>query len=314
VRVAVVDLGSNSFRVVVADIGAGQEMTRHFTRGEHLHLAASAALQGAIPRERVEVAVGVATELVGLAQVWECDLVRVTATSVFREAANGAEVLDQIGQAIGLPIEMVDDQDEAALALNGALWGFGAREPLLVADLGGGSLELATGRPESPPDWLGSLPLGVSRLAAIHAPAERLRSDHRIHLDAHVAASVAPLRPLVDRFRERRLVVVGGTARALGHLLGTWRHGSNPPSVHGLTFTAGDLARVIDRLGRLDVEARRRVPGVKPRRARLLPVGACIIRQTMRSLGLSTGVVGETGMREGLLLQTWADAAVAEVA
>lgn len=313
-RAAVLDLGSNSFRVVVADVDADQTMTRQFTRGEHLHLAATAARQGGIPAERAEVAASIAAELVELAQAWECDVIRVTATSVFREASNGAEVLDLIGQRIGLPIEVIGDQDEAALALAGALWGFGAREPLLVADLGGGSLELATGRPGSPPDWLGSLPLGVSRLAAVHAPAERLRSDHRIHLDAHVAASVAPLRPLVDRFRERRLVLVGGTARALGHLLGTWRRGSNPPSVHGLAVTSGDLARVIDRVGRLDVEARRRIPGVKPRRARLLPVGACVIRQTMRSLGISSAVVGETGMREGMLLRLGHEAAVAEVA
>ena len=76
----------------------------------------------------------------------------------------------------------------------------------------------------------------------------------------------------------------------------------------------GDLTRIIDRLGRLDVEGRLRVPGVKPRRARLLPVGATILRQTMRSLSISRAVVGETGLREGVLLDTAARAQVASVA
>ena len=100
------------------------------------------------------------------------------------------------------------------------------------------------------------------------------------------------------------MVIVGGTARALGQLLATWREGTGPRTVHGLTLTTGDLARVVDRMGRLDVEGRRRIPGVKPRRARLLPVGAAILRQMMRSLGVSRASIGETGLREGLLLDT----------
>lgn len=298
------DLGSNSFRIVVADVSDDQTMARLFTRGEHLHLAASVARHGRIPAERAELAATAATDLSRLMAAWECERLRVVATSVFREAANGSQVVDRISELIGVPVEILGGQDEAAHALTGALWGFGAAEPLMVADLGGGGLELATGTPDRPPDWLGSLPLGVSRLAALMTPEERLRPHHRVHLEAHVAASMAPLRPLVDRFRERPLVIVGGTGRALGQLLATWREGSGPRTVHGLTLTTGDLARVVDRMGRLDLDGRRRIPGVKPRRARLLPVGAAILRQVMRSLGVSRAAVGETGLREGLLLDT----------
>jgi exopolyphosphatase/guanosine-5'-triphosphate,3'-diphosphate pyrophosphatase len=311
VRVGVLDLGGNSFRVVVADVDADQGMTRQFTRGEHLHLAASVACHGRVPADRADAAMRVAEELMTLVDAWECDRVRIVATSAFRDAANGPVVLEHMARELGVSAILLSEQDEAAHTLAGAQWGFGAIEPLIVADLGGGSLNLATGQPNSPPDWLGSLPLGVSRLGALLTPEERLRSHHRVHLDAHVAASVTPLRPLVERYQERPMVVVGGTARAIGYLVSTWRNGGQPATVHGVNITMGDLTRIIDRLGRLDVEGRLRVPGVKPRRARLLPVGATILRQAMRALSISRAVVGETGLREGVLLDTAARAQVA---
>jgi len=317
VRCGCIDIGSNTTRLLVAEgtRGAGGEGTlrelvteRAFTR-----VGASRAADGRIPAATIErVAEAVAGQLRTARQYGAEDVVAV-ATAAIRDAPNRDELAAAVARAAGVRLRVLSGEAEARLGFLGATRALGesaARgaaatggrseggadpgagpdsdpdpDTVAVADVGGGSTELAVGSPDGEVAWWSSLPVGSSVLAGAH-----LRSDPPAAAELDRArASVAEAFAGLDPPPVARAVAVGGTATSLHRLVGPELTAAT--LAHGLELLcASPAALAAVRLG-LDTE-----------RVRLLPAGMVVLEAICARLRRTLCVVGG-GLREGVLLE-----------
>ncbi len=299
-RMAVMDLGSNSFHLLVADID-GSTLTPVFREREMLHLGEVVARLGRLTDESVDAAVAVVERFADHVRRHGVERSLAVATSALRDARDPDVVLARLGRAAGTHVRVLDGASEARHAYRGARASIAiGDEPALVLDLGGGSLELAVGTGADVSHAL-SVPVGVGRLRALveHDPPRR-REVRRIA--AEVREHLEPVRPAIDRAGPRTTVALGGTVRALARVFtattGTWV----PTTVNHLEITTGDLRRLRDQLVEVDDDTRTRVPGVQQRRADHLHVAAIVLTEALETLGVDRITISDWGLREGLLL------------
>ncbi|RPH83842.1 MAG: exopolyphosphatase [Candidatus Rokuibacteriota bacterium] len=304
-RVATIDLGSNTVRLLVADVEPGRrgwrvvEADQCVTRlGEGL--AASGRL-GLAPAERTAAVV---TEYVGRARRARADRVVIVATSAVREAANGRDFAAALDRATGERVSIVSGDEEAALTLAGVLGGLeGGDAPgaeTLVFDIGGGSTEYIRARGREPLGVI-SLRLGVVDLAERYpfpGPVDRPRYDL---MHAEIAGRLA--REVPARIRVGtlgRLVGTAGTATTLAALdleLTTY----DPGRVQGHVLARAAIEALRDRLGGLTLAERAALPCLEPGRADLIVAGIAIVLATLDLTGAPEMVVSDWGLREGIL-------------
>ena len=307
-RSAVLDLGSNSFHVLVADV-EGPRIVPVLREREMLHLGATVARHGTVPPDQRARAAATVAHLATLARRSGAERPLAVATSALRDAANGEAVLGELATAARAPIRVLDGDAEARLAYLGVRAAVALRgEPVLVLDLGGGSLEFATGIAER---LLGtcSVRLGASRLSTLIAsdpPASHELDALHAHIDGELDAVVDG----VQASAPAATVAVGGTVRALARIVAARRGVWLPSTLNMLEVTTAELGEVRDQLLGRDLAGRLEVPGMKARRADHVHVAAVVLTRALERLGITTVTVSDWGLREGLLLDTHGSAGV----
>ncbi|MGQ0744950.1 MAG: Ppx/GppA phosphatase family protein [Acidimicrobiales bacterium] len=304
-RVAVVDLGSNSFHLAVFDpavFDAGLGSMRVVARQkELLGLGAVVARFGHIPPDdaaRSTVALG---RLVTAARESGAETLIVAATAALRDAANGEDVVMAMERATGVSVRVLSGHEEAHLVFSSVAHRRPADAgPLVCLDLGGGSLEVAAGR-GLVPEVLASTGLGASQLTARFVasdpptPAEMAAVSHR------AASRLGPIGAGLAHLGAAQGVVSGGIARDLARLVAARR--SVPTTWSEVALTAAELNRLAGELARCTTAARIALPGISVARAAGAPVGAAVLAAAVEHLGLGWLTVGRFGVREGLVLE-----------
>lgn len=302
VRVAVLDLGSSSFHLLVAD--ARSDGSIHAVSRERAALALGHHLDGSgtIPSERGSAALDAARHLVDLARRAGADRVEVVATSALRDARNGAALVAAIEAEVDLPVRLLSGAEEAHLAFLGMRGSVVFPEPPAVAlDLGGGSLELVvTGDDEVSAT---STQLGVNRLLAEFVQDDRPvpTASERKALRARVAEELHATRELRSAAIGDRAVAAGGTVRALARLAS--EHRGSVMSINQLRLDRRDLGALTDEILESTMDTRLGWSGVSTRRAELLPVGAVVLCAVLDEMGVDSITVSEWGLREGAVLE-----------
>jgi exopolyphosphatase / guanosine-5'-triphosphate,3'-diphosphate pyrophosphatase len=299
-RCSVLDLGSNSFHVLVADL-EGHAISPVLREREMLHLGRTVATHGEVPEGERDRAVATVAHLSELARRAGATEELAVATAALRDASNGSDVIAALESAAGIPIRILDGQEEGRLAYLGVRASVAIPgEPVLVLDLGGGSLELAIGRGASTL-WSISSPLGASALSAT-VPSGRLRKRDVAALEQRVEEELATAVWPVTEHAHDTAVAVGGTVRALARIAAA-RHGAwLPASVNQLTLSLDDLATLRTELSEVELDERRTIPGVQDRRADHIHVAAVVLHTALRTVGVEAVTVSDWGLREGLLL------------
>jgi exopolyphosphatase/guanosine-5'-triphosphate,3'-diphosphate pyrophosphatase len=178
--------------------------------------------------------------------------------------------------------------------------------PALGLDLGGGSFEVAVGRGREVV-LATSAPVGATRLQGELATGDPLTETDRAAIRTRTAEALVPVRAALAPWPAvaARTVVSGGTARALARLA-TARTRGRPSGrsneVNQVELPAHQVAELASRLAGLDLRGRLALPGMPPRRAPMLPLGAAILETFAQELGVDHFVVSEWGLREGALL------------
>ncbi len=290
-RCAVVDVGSNSVRLVVFE-GQTRNPLPIFNEKAVLRLGRGLAVSGRMDEEAMAQALTVLRRYHAVARAMGAGTVEALATSAVREAANGPDFVERIrAEMPELPVRVLSGAEEATLSAAGVLCGIPSADGVL-ADIGGGSLEvvrLATGSARA----VQTLRLGVIRLAE-RAGGDVLRA--RAIAEAELAGV-----PWLGEGEERDLYLVGGAWRALArvHMAQT---GYPLAIVHHYTIRrdeARDLAGVIAGAGRRALE---RLPGVARRRIEDLPFAAVVLRRLLRAVAPRRVVFSANGLREGWFL------------
>jgi exopolyphosphatase / guanosine-5'-triphosphate,3'-diphosphate pyrophosphatase len=283
-RVAVVDIGTNSTRLLVADVrdGGVEELDRRsvVTRlGEDVD--ATGRLADAA-QERVFERLGEYAESI---ERHDCERRLAVLTSAVRDADNGAAFADAVRERFGLDARTLSGDEEARLTYLGATAARNAgAEPLLVVDIGGGSTELVTGA-------RGEMHFHVSTQAGVVRHTERfLRGDPpaREDVDAlarDVRAVFEEAVPAEVRERVRAAVAVAGTATSVA-AIDAGIEPYDPARVEGAVVRAFRLAEISATLVALPLEERRAVPGLHPDRAPTIVAGTILLRQVLEAFGL----------------------------
>lgn len=308
-RCAVLDLGSNSFHLLVADVEASTVMPVRRER-EMLHLGRALARHGRIPLDLEVRAVATVERLADLARRSGAQHVVAVGTEALRGPERAALVA-RLGEAAGTPISILDGTEEARLSYLGARASIDVeQEPTLVIDLGGGSLELAIGAGDRIL-WASSLPLGASRLTAMLDPLDQLDPDdvegpvtpeQLERLRAHIDEELDTITSIVASHAPRTVLAVGGTVRALARLLAVRADRWLPATVNQAPLRLEELAPAVLDLTSVGTADRTRMPGVKSRRADHLHVAAMVLESALRHLGGGHARVSDWGLREGVLL------------
>jgi len=295
IRVAAVDLGTNSTRLLVADVDGDRvdEVARRLeiTRlgegvDERLRL-----LPLPIARTR-NCLMGFRRELEGLG----AERMLAFATSAVRDAENGEAFLGEVEWSYGFTTRLLSGEDEALLTFRGVTAERPAEEGMLIVDIGGGSTELVLGGSEGVA-FHKSLDLGCVRLT------ERFGDD----LDA----CAAHVRDVLPELEATHVIGVAGTVTALAALnLGLVEYDSE--RVHGHRLAAAAAEAQLERLASLSSEDRRRVPGLEPERAPVIVAGAVILTGILARYGLDELEVSEHDILHGAALEAAALPATAE--
>jgi len=286
VRRACIDIGSNTTRLLVAEVDRARLEAVHQERA-FTHLAVTRRADGMIsPAKLAEVAAVVARQL-QTARRLGCAEVHVVATAGIRRAANGRELAVAVRDACGLEVRVLSGAEEARLAFIGAAraCGAGLDGQLGVADVGGGSCELVVGRPPDQIGWSVSLALGSGELTRRHLHSDPPKDAQISRARAEVEAAMADVEPPPPA----HAVAVGGSATSLARLAGE-------------TLDDDALATALGALCRAPSSTLARRLGLDRQRVRLLPAGVLILWAAAERFHLPLTVAGG-GLREGVLLE-----------
>ena len=305
-RIAAIDIGTNSFHLLVAAVDpklrtfriiqAEKATTRLGERDPETGELTEAAMQRGLETLR---------QFRDLAASHRVEQIVTAATSAVREAPNGRDFLQTILDDLGMEVDLVSGPEEARLIYLGVLSGmpFGDR-PHLLLDIGGGSTELILA------DGRDARALTSTRVGAVRLQRDFVRDDpmppqRRSFLQAFIQGS---LEPAVDKVRRRIkpgetpvLVATSGTAMAIGSLAASEKE-RPPRKLHGYRVTRQSLNQVVDRLITMTPAQRRELAPINDRRAEIIVPGALILQTTMKMLGVEEFVLSERALREGLIV------------
>ena len=305
-RIAAIDIGTNSFHLLVAAVDpklrtfriiqAEKATTRLGERDPETGELTAAAMQRGLETLR---------QFRDLAASHRVEQIVTAATSAVREAPNGRDFLQTILDDLGMEVDLVSGPEEARLIYLGVLSGmpFGDR-PHLLLDIGGGSTELILA------DGRDARALTSTRVGAVRLQRDFVRDDpmppqRRSFLQAFIQGS---LEPAVDKVRRRIkpgetpvLVATSGTAMAIGSLAASEEE-RPPRKLNGYRVTRQSLNQVVDRLITMTPAQRRELAPINDRRAEIIVPGALILQTTMKMLGVEEFVLSERALREGLIV------------
>jgi exopolyphosphatase/guanosine-5'-triphosphate,3'-diphosphate pyrophosphatase len=301
-RLAALDLGSNSFHLIVVDARADGSFETLLREREMLRLGDAVARHGRIPDDDCDLAEATVGRLNALAQAMDVEETVACATSAIREAENGSELVDRIESETGVRVRVISGKDEARLI-------FGAVRasvvidpgPALCLDLGGGSLEITVGD-SAGLLWSTSLKLGVGRLGADLRSDPPSPGDVR-RLRKRLLAALRPVAHAVADLQPRMVVVSSGTLVTLVRMAVAQKTGEVPPSVNQLRVRAKDLTAVHRRIMAAPSVERARMPGLDGRRADQLPAGSTLLLAVLELFELAEVTVSGWALREGMILE-----------
>jgi len=301
-RLGVLDVGSNTVHLLIVDAHRGGHPDPVRSHKNELRLAELLRPDGSLGEHGTEVLCQAVVEAKKAAQEEGVEDLVAFATSAVRDATDSAEVLAAVRTRSGVDLLVLPGEDEARMTFLAVRRWFGwSSGRLLCLDIGGGSLELATGRDEEPEVAL-SLPLGAGRLTrerlAGDPPSrksvEAVRSLARMHLQA--------VRPqLIAGGQAHRGVVTSKTFRSLARLDGAapYDRGARVPR----RLRRSGLARIVEQLTPMTATARSALPGVSPSRAHQLLAGAVVAHEALDVFGLEEVSVCPWALREGVILR-----------
>jgi exopolyphosphatase/guanosine-5'-triphosphate,3'-diphosphate pyrophosphatase len=293
VAVGVIDVGSNSVRLLVAAVRDGTLIP---LCEERVRLALGDDIErfGRISREKLRKTTRAARAYTLLAREHGVRRLDVVVTAPGRQSANARELLRELTLATAAPVRVLSADEEGKLAYEGAMSGL-AELPrtLAVCDVGGGSTEAVVGVPGSGPVWLRSFDIGAVRLTRRYLTADppqpRAIAQARAAIESILAGTVPPLC--------ERALATGGTPRALR-------------KVSGERLGRDELGGALETLASAPAQVIAAEFGIDKRRARLLPAGTLILAEMQRRLVVPLEVA-DAGLREGAALAMLAESRAA---
>jgi len=291
-RVAVIDIGSNTARLLVADVDGTLEPVRE--ERTYLGLAADILRHGSVSPPKLDDAATVAGRYARLAERLDADDVAAVVTAPGRQGRASAELVAALTKAVGQPVSVLSAVEEGRFAFLGATARLEADGGIVaVCDVGGGSTQIAVGSPDEDPAWVRSVDIGSLRLTrralSGETPTTKAVARARDEVDRVFAGLTPPL--------PQSAYATGGSARALGKVVGP-------------RLGAEELAVALHVVSERSTRLLAKTFDLSPARANTLVAGTLLLAATQRLLGVPL-IVARAGVRDGVAISLLEQAAVA---
>jgi exopolyphosphatase/guanosine-5'-triphosphate,3'-diphosphate pyrophosphatase len=297
-RVAAIDCGTNSIRLLIADVVDGS-LTDMARRMEIVRLGEGVDRTGrlsdaALARTRTAL-LGYAAEIAELG----IGRVRMCATSASRDASNAADFRDMVRRVLGVEPEVITGEQEARLSFTGAVAGLAARPPYLIVDIGGGSTEFVTGT--GGVEHAISMDIGCVRMTERHLHDDPPGAAQIEAATADITAAVDTALAAVPGRAARTLIGLAGTVTTVTALaLGLPEYDAE--RIHHARVSHDAVAKVTADLLGMTVAERRALPVMHPGRADVIGAGALILRIVLERSGHPAVVASEHDILDGIAL------------
>jgi exopolyphosphatase/guanosine-5'-triphosphate,3'-diphosphate pyrophosphatase len=301
-RIAAIDIGTNSVHMIVAEVRADMSFEVIDREKEMVRLGAG-GLDGRTLTEAAMVpALRVLAKFKRLIDAHRVDEIRATATSAIREARNGGEFLAALERQTGIRARVITGVVEARLVHQAAMYGVDAGGGrAVVIDIGGGSTEVTLGTAASI-QLSRSFKVGSIRLTERFVKSDPLAENHERRLLKHIRARMDGFLDEVKAAGFDRVIVTSGTALAVAQVALEAAGRNERASLHHRSLSSANLHRARKTLVSLDLARRLRLPGMDPRRGDLIVAGAILLDTIVRRLGATEITLCEYALREGIVL------------
>ncbi len=291
-RVATIDIGTNTVLLLVAEGGSGESLRAVAERATITRLGEGVDRTRELSPAALERTTDCLAAYAAVIRELRAERVAVVGTSAMRDARGGEAVKDAVRALLGVEARVISGREEARLTFRGALSGMPVEgSQAVVFDIGGGSTEVVVGRTSEPLElsFAESFDVGSVRLTERHG-------EDAAAVSAAARAAFAGLRPVAAGTVP---VGIAGTMTTLAAVeLGLVPY--DGARVHGHTMSRASLEAVVRSLASLDVEARRRVPGMEPKRADVIVAGGRLALALLEQWSVDAIRVSDRGVRWGL--------------
>ncbi len=297
-RLGVLDVGSNTIHLQVMDAHPGARPTPTTNYKVELRLTEYLDVSGAISAGGIQLLNDAIEEAVAHARVNETDEILAFATSALREANNGGQIIADINKKHEIDLQVLNGDDEASMTfLAVRRWLGWSAGKLLVLDIGGGSLEIASGIDENPEATI-SLPLGAARLTREFLNGDPYSAKGIKALEKHAEEVLKDSMPNSLRSHDAdHFVATSKTFRTLARICAQW-YGDNPKFIERKSLNSA-MPRLIE----MTNKSRAELPGVSANRAQQIVAGGIVALAVMDRLDVDEAEICPWALREGILLR-----------
>ena len=301
-------MGSTSFNLLIADVTDRGDIIPVRQKRWPLRLGRASINQGGqISPKMGRKALETASEVAEIMRQEGDPILYPIATSALREARNGNRWVASLGRTLGAPVRVLSGREEAKIFFRAIQERVDFKSDLIFGiDLGGGSLEVTIGDRQCI-DLACTLPLGAVRLNHELVSEDPISQEEQREIRRRVKQELAPYAKKIEAAKVSKAVVAGGTARALAQLFSMQQFGCELEEDEILTVDLGDLKDLNRTLVGFTHKKRLAMPGMRARRADILPVGCLVLLTVLKEVGLKELTFSDWGLREGVLLSQVTD-------
>lgn len=295
---AAIDIGTNSLRLLIVKV-EGQSLIPVSRAMESVRIGRTVDARHLIAHEAISAAAKVITGFMRLCKKKRCDAVHAVATSAVRDSANRDVFTQNIHEFSGLKVEVITGDTEAELTFLGASWDESDR-PVFVADIGGGSTELAVGSGYRP-NLSKSVNIGAVRLIERFLKKDPIDISEFMQMKKYISAMLLGPLSALKSVDVQAALAVGGTATNLA-AIDSGIESYDPDRVEGYVLYKQNIENILNMFLKMPIAERRLIPGLQPERADMIPAGTQIILSIMEMLDLSYITVKESDILKGIII------------
>ncbi len=301
-RIAAIDVGSNSIHMVVAQVETDGRFRVLDRAKERVRLGARTLSTGQLSPEAIDAGVKTLGAFKTLAERQGAIRIQAVATSAVREAINGGDFVQRVRDEIGLRVRVIPGREEARLIYLGVAHAVDLRHHRsLIVDAGGGSVEIIL-IDNGDAKHLYSVKLGVTRLSEKFIGNDPPTSKEMKALEEHIESALEPVLAECGEAKIDRMIGTSGTMLNLVAMTAHLRGQDPEGHLNNLTAEAAEIAKLRRMIQKGDRQERLKIPGMDAKRVDLIIPGACLADTLLRRLGIEQMMACTWALREGVLL------------
>ena len=298
-KIASIDIGTNSIRLLLAEFD-GKHFSNVSKKLQMTRLGKGVNETHLLDQERINESVDVIVSFCNEAKAFDAEKIVLMATSAVRDAHNSKIFTDEVLEKTGQKIDVIEGSLEAEVGFLGVLLGnSNPTETVLVIDIGGGSTELIVGNKDGI-QFAKSLNIGAVRLTGAYIKHDPVLQEETLMALGVIKNQLADVSEALNRYKIDTVIGIGGTATTFATMVHEVTQYSREV-VHGLSVTLPELERFNHTLSELNIEQRKTIVGLEPKRADIIYIGGLILESIIKMIDKDVFFVSDYDNLEGYI-------------